>query len=297
MNTNVTVIGGAGFIGSHLVESLIDLGFNVTVIDNLSTGSLSNIDGLPVRLRIFDITGDVNELADLLVESDCVFHLAALTSVQESLENPSIYTKVNVSGTANVLEACRIAKVNRLVFSSTSAVYGNTNHFPTPETAELSPISQYALSKQLGELYCKLYSDLYGIHTTCLRYFNVYGNRTNPKSSYKSVIPVFLEKFKKGEPLPITNDGKQCRDFVHVKDVAAANITAMSQRGLHKIVNIGSGTTISVNEIADIIGGVKIDGGPRLEPKISLADITKATNLFDWKPSVNLVKWIKGQTL
>jgi UDP-glucose 4-epimerase len=297
MNRKVTVIGGAGFIGSHLVKSLVEQGFQVTVIDNLSTGKKSNIKNLSVDLRVYDITGDPKKIATIIKGSECVFHLAALTSVQESLESPTLYNLVNVIGTANVLEACRIAGVNELVFSSTSAVYGNTELFPTNESIPLDPISAYALTKQIGESYCRLYSSIYGIKTTCLRYFNVYGNNTNPNSSYKSVIPIFLEKSKAGDPLPITNDGEQRRDFIHVSDVVKANIASMNSSKYHRVINIGSGENISVNQIAEMVGGKTVNVGFRLEPKISLADATAAKVYLDWEPSVKLEDWIKDQTL
>ena len=292
MNRKVTVIGGAGFIGSHLVKSLVEQGFRVTVIDNLSSGKKSNIKNLSVDLRVYDITGDPKKIATIIKGSECVFHLAALTSVQESFESPTLYNLVNVIGTANVLEACRLAGVTQLVFSSTSAVYGNTALFPTNESAPLDPISAYALTKQIGENYCKLYSSIYGIKTTCLRYFNVYGPNTNPNSSYKSVIPIFLEKSKAGEPLPITNDGEQRRDFVHVSDVVRANIASMDSSKYHRIINIGSGKNISVNEIAKIIGGKTTNVGFRLEPKISLSDISAAKSYLDWEPIVNFESWL-----
>lgn len=307
MNRKVTVIGGAGFIGSHLVKALVEQGFRVTVIDNLSSGKKSNIKNLAVDLRVYDITGDPKKIATIIKGSECVFHLAALTSVQESLESPTLYNLINVLGTSNVLEACRIAGVNELVFSSTSAVYGNTAIFPTNESVPLDPISTYALTKQIGENYCKLYSSIYRIKTTCLRYFNVYGENSNPESSYRSVIPIFLEKAKAGEPLPITNDGEQRRDFIHVSDVVRANIAALHSPAYnalangsdkyHRIINIGSGENISVNQIANVIGGKAVNVGFRLEPKISLADVNAANVYLDWEPSVKLEDWLKDQTL
>jgi UDP-glucose 4-epimerase len=297
MNPKVTVIGGAGFIGSHLVELLLAEGYQVTVIDNLSSGKKSNLKNLKIDLRVYDITDDPQMIASMIKGSECVFHLAALTSVQGSLERPTAYNLVNVIGTANVLEACRLADVKRFVFSSTSAVYGNTESFPTKETVTPEPMSTYALTKLIGEQYCKMYSELYGIHTTCLRYFNVYGDRTNLTSSYRSVIPIFLENSKAGKPLPFTNDGGQSRDFVHVTDVANANLAAIGQKRYHDIINIGSGKSVTVNELMEVIGGECKSIGARLEPRMSLANIARAEAALNWKPSINLLDWIKDQTL
>lgn len=297
MNNKVTVIGGAGFIGSHLVEALLGLGHSVTVIDNLSTGSRLNLKnlGLSIDFRQLDIAEGPTRLASVIKGSSHVFHLAALTSVQESLEDPTPYNIVNVVGTANVLEACRLAKVDRLIFSSTSAVYGNTDQFPTSESVKTDPISVYALTKAIGENYCKYYSEVHGIHTTCLRYFNVYGDRTNPNSSYRSVLPIFIEQTLAGEPLTYTNDGGQSRDFIHVSDVVSANIAAMDQRKYYDVINIGSGKTISINQIMQELGGRRKNIGARLEPRMSLAEISKAEKVLNWKPRVDVLAWIKDQ--
>lgn len=297
MLRKVTVIGGAGFIGSHLVELLIENGFFPIVVDNFSTGKRSNLPPSGVNIRDYDITEDAKRLAGIIKGSECVFHLAALTSVQESLDHPDRYTKVNVVGTANVLEACRLAGVKKLVFSSTSAIYGNTATFPTAETQQPDPISAYALSKLVGETYAKYYSETTEITVTCLRYFNVFGERTNPKSSYRSVIPIFLEQFKNGKPLTITNDGRQQRDFIYVKDVALANLKAMNHTRRFSIINIGSGKTWSVNQIADMISNRRENIGFRLEPKISLADVTKAQSILGWTASTDLEAWIKDQIM
>jgi UDP-glucose 4-epimerase len=295
MLRKVTVIGGAGFIGSHLVELLISEGFFPTVIDNFSTGKKSNLPSTGIDIRDYDITEDPQRIAEMIKGSECVFHLAALTSVQESLDHPDRYTKVNVMGTANVLEACRLAGVKRVVFSSTSAIYGNTSTFPTSETQSPDPISAYALSKLVGETYAKYYAETTDVTSICLRYFNVFGERTNPKSSYRSVIPIFLEQFKNDKPLTITNDGLQQRDFIYVKDVALANLKAMSRTKRFDVINVGSGKTWSVNQIADMISISRENIGFRLEPKISLADVSRAQSVLDWKATTDLEAWIKDQ--
>lgn len=299
MHSKFVVTGGAGFIGSHLVDALVASGHHVVVIDNLSSGSLSNLKNSAIDFHNLDVTDDPQKIAAIIEGSECVFHLAAKTSVQESLDDPQAYSKVNVIGTASILEACRLASVKKFVFSSTSAIYGNTAIFPTLESVKPDPISPYALSKLVGEKYCNLYTSVYGISTAVLRYFNVYGDRVNAKGSYRSVIPIFLEKHSNGEPLPITNDGRQTRDFIHVHDVVAANISAMQK--LHPdspvrfTVNIGSGESVSVNEIANLFNSKMVNVGFRLEPKMSLASIDRAQSILGWKPQVKLIDWLKDR--
>ena len=250
MTQKVTVTGGAGFIGSHLVDLLLQEGYSVTVIDDLSSGKRSNLPKGKVDLRVYDIADDPKKIATIIKGSECVFHLAALTSVQGSLEDPKPYSQVNITGTVNMLEACRLAKVKKFVFSSSSSVYGNTLSTPTSEQIESDPISPYALSKQVGEQYCKLYSHNYGIVTTCLRYF---------------------------------------------KDVARANFLALSSKFLHSVINIGSGKSLSVNQIASMLGGTTESIGFRLEPKVSLANINRADSILSWKPEIDFETWIKSQ--
>ena len=289
------VTGGAGFIGSHVVDELLSKNYEVLVLDNMSTGNLDNISSDKVEVYRADVTGSPQSIAALIKGAECVFHLAAKTSVQESLDEPTPYFLTNSIGTANVLEACRLAEVKKFIYSSTSAVYGNTDQFPTSEETRLAPISPYALSKLMGEQHCQFYSEVYGVSTLCLRYFNVYGTRMNQKSSYRSVIPIFIDQFSKGEPLTITNDGAQARDFVHVEDVARANVAAMRLTGSGQPINIGTGVAISVNSIARMIGGKTQNIGFRLEPKISLASIDRAKRFLDWEPHFDAETWIRGQ--
>lgn len=289
------VTGGAGFIGSHVVDELLSKNYEVLVLDNMSTGNLDNISSDKVEVYRADVTGSPQSIAALIKGAECVFHLAAKTSVQESLDEPTPYFLTNSIGTANMLEACRLAEVKKFIYSSTSAVYGNTDQFPTSEETQLAPISPYALSKLMGEQHCQFYSEVYGVSTLCLRYFNVYGSRMNQKSSYRSVIPIFIDQFSKGEPLTITNDGAQARDFVHVEDVARANVAAMRLTGSGQPINIGTGVAISVNSIARMIGGKTQNIGFRLEPKISLASIDRAKRFLDWEPHFDAETWIRGQ--
>jgi UDP-glucose 4-epimerase len=293
MQTKVTVIGGAGFIGSHLVSLLLANNYQVIVIDDLSTGSLSNLknDLANPNLSCYklDVSKSAIALASLIEGSSHVFHLAAKTSVEESMANAVEYYNANLISTAVVLEAMKRAQINHLIFSSTSAVYGDTQTFPTHEYCEPYPMSPYALSKLMAEKLCEHYTT---ISTVCLRYFNVYGDRPNLTGSYKPVMSVFLEKARAGEPLPIINGGSQSRDFVAVDDVALANFAAMKIKTGHHIFNVGTGLDLSVKDIADRISANQIDAGNRIEPARSLADISKIQMELGWNPVHKFDEWI-----
>ena len=289
MRTIVT--GGAGFIGSNLVDKLIDDGHEVIVIDDLSTGKKENINP---KATFYNI--DISEifLADynLFEEVDTIFHLAAKTTVQESIEDPLTYNDVNVRGTLNILRLASECNVKRLIFSSSSSIYGNSKT-PTSEDYPLNPISPYALNKLIGEQYCKLYSDIYNVDTVCLRYFNVYGDRMN-NEGYKLVFPIFKEQILNKKPLTINNDGKQRRDFIHVDDVVRANILVAERKSDFKgdIYNIGSGISYSINEIADMFGGKKEYGNKVIEPFETLAETAKIDLDLNFQTKKELKTWI-----
>ena len=293
------VTGGAGFIGSHIVDRLVDDGHEVHIIDDLSTGKKENINP---KAKFFkrDLT-DINKLWGYQVDEmfegvDVVFHLACLARVQPSIEEPYLYHDKNVNGLVNVLEACRTHNVKRVVFSSSSSVYGDVEEkdLPTSEFAELNPMSPYAIHKFIGEEYCKLYSKLYDIETVSLRYFNVYGDRQPTEGAYCLVMGVFAQQRLNGKPMTIRGDGEQRRDFTYVGDVVEANM----QVGFDKnplrgaVLNIGNGDNRSVNQIADMIGGDRINVEPVVEPKETLADNRQMMECFDWEPTGNLEKWI-----
>mgnify|MGYP000394964556 CR=1 FL=1 len=227
-NKKVIVTGGAGFIGSHLAEELAESN-EVVVIDNLCTGKLENIKHLIDNEKIVFKKGDIRDLVFLRREfegADYVFHQAALPSVPRSIEDPALTNGVNVNGTLNVLIAAKDCEVKKIVYASSSSIYGDTPILPKKEGMLPNPLSPYAVSKLTGEYYCKAFSVVYGLKTVCLRYFNVYGPRQDPTSQYAAVIPRFITRILDNKPPIIYGDGRQTRDFTYVKDVAIANILA-----------------------------------------------------------------------
>lgn len=286
--TKCIVTGGAGFIGSHVVDLLIDQGYEVHVVDNLSTGLRENINPKAIFHNI-DIQDEYSIIH--LPKVEYVFHLAALARIQPSIQDPIITNLVNVNGTLNLLEYCR-SKGAKIIFSSSSSIYEAVD-LPTEEEDEKDPKNPYALQKWISEQYIRLYSELYNVDYTILRYFNVYGERQIPNGAYAAVIGIFLEQAKKGLPLTITNDGEQRRDFTYVKDVAVANVLAINWP--RNAYNIGAGNNYSVNEIAKAIGGDIVNIGERIgEIKETLADNEKAL-AQGWMPTTNVIDWIKRQ--
>ena len=282
------VTGGAGFIGSHLVDELTKQGVEVIVLDNLSTGKKENINPKAEFIQC-----DLSKDRPLLNGVDTVFHLAATPQVQYSIENPT--DNNNLHSLINILNISKKSGVKRFIFSSSSAVYGNPKYTPIDENHPINPLSPYALHKLIGEQYCKLYSDVYNLDTVCLRYFNVYGDRMPKEGAYKSVISVFKEQYNK-QPLNIVNDGKQKRDFVHVNDIIQANILcALNTNNFNsEIYNVGTGQAYTVNEIADMFGGEKQYGEKRIEPKYSIAENAKIELELNWKSNNDLKNFIKN---
>lgn len=246
----ILVTGGAGFIGSHIVEHYQGRA-ELRVIDNFRTGSRDNLKGLDCELIEGDVC-DRETLRRALKGVDYVFHLAAMVSVPESMANPSACMRMNSEGTATVLEEAAAAGAKKLVLSSTSAIYGESPELPKSEDMKPGPISPYGLSKLDGEFLCAIFSKAGSIKTACLRYFNVFGPRQNPKSAYAAAIPIFLTKALKGEDIPIFGDGTQTRDFVYVKEVAAAN-AFMAESGNEGVYNVGYGESIEVGAMARMI--------------------------------------------
>lgn len=290
------VTGGAGFIGSNLAEAL-SKNHEVTIIDNLSTGRMENIQALIEREDVTFVKGDINDadlLHDLFKGADGIFHQAALPSVQRSVKNPMATHEANVTGTLNVLLAAHDAGVRKIVMASSSSVYGNTPTLPKQEGMIPRPLSPYAVSKIADEYYASVFSDLFGLQTVCLRYFNVFGPRQDPNSQYAAVIPNFIKKILNGQPPVIYGDGKQTRDFTYIKNVVQANIKAM-ESDAQGVFNIACGDRIDLLTLARTIMEVV---GRDLEPiheaprpgdvRDSLADISRAQAAFGYAPQYDL---------
>ncbi|MEI6596727.1 MAG: NAD-dependent epimerase/dehydratase family protein [bacterium] len=287
------VVGGAGFIGSNLVDELINQGYEVTVIDNLLTGKKENINSKAEFIEA-DIR-DLEKIKPIFIGVDYVFHLAALPRIQLSIDDPIKSNDINLNGTLNVLVAARDAKVKRFIYSASSSAYGRQLSLPWVETMPPNPISPYGLQKYVGEVYAKIFYEIYGLPTVCLRYFNIYGKRQPNEGAYCSVISNFLKQKQNGEPLTIVGDGVQTRDFTGVADAVKANIMAAENEkvGHGELINIGRGQPYSVNEVANMIGGPKINIAPRFEVSGSYADNNLAKKLLGWEPTVDLANWIE----
>ena len=295
----ILVTGGAGFIGSHLVDRLLKEEIEVIAFDNLSTGKQSNIEHHMNDKRFIFLKGDIcdRDAVNKAVEGvDAVFHEAALVSVNRSVENPIATNAVNVTGTLNVLKACVDKNVKRLVFASSSSIYGDTETLPKREDMAPNPISPYAVSKLAAENYARAFFKVYGLETVCLRYFNVYGPRQT-SGPYSGVISIFVSNLLNDIRPTIFGDGEQTRDFTNVKDVVEANICALrSGRAVGEVFNVAAGHPISINELVNILR--KIIGKPELEavhiePRVgdikhSYADISKAEELLTYRPKVSL---------
>ena len=257
------VTGGAGFIGGHLCRGLLDAGVEVVVLDNLRTGRLSNLEDLPVRLVRGCIT-DRAAVREAVAGCEAVFHLAALVSVPESMERVHDCVSLNVTGLLTVLEEAAAAGARKLVLSSSAAIYGDDPEVPKREDMRPAPKSPYAITKLDGEYYCALFTATGRLETACLRYFNVFGPRQDPRSAYAAAVPIFIRRALAGQPVTIYGDGGQTRDFVFVKDVVSANIFAARTRGLSGVFNVGYGGSVTIRELAERIVA-QTGGSSRIE--------------------------------
>jgi len=291
--SKILVTGGAGFIGSNLVDALIERGDEVIIIDNLATGKKENINP-QAKFHQVDIR-DLEKIKPLFEGIDYVFHLAALSNIQFSIDSPVESHDVNLNGTVNVLVSAREAKVKRVIYSASSSAYGLQDKLPWREDMAPKVLSPYSVQKYVGELYCRSFNLVYGLETVCLRYFNVYGKRQRLEGAYAPVMGIFIRQRLAGEPMVIYGDGGQTRDFTSVIDVVKANILAMKSRkvGKGEVINIGRGKSYSVNELAKMVGGLVKILPPRIEVRNSLADNRLAKELLDWEPTVDLPEWIE----
>lgn len=286
------VTGGAGFIGSHLVDRLLADGCSVTVIDNFSTGRPQNLAHIDRRAPLCVIEADVAEPSSIhgcFDGIDQVFHLAALADIVPSIERPSDYFRANVIGTENVLEAARGAGVKKLVYAASSSCYGLPEKTPTPETAEIRPQYPYALTKRLGEELVLHWGRVYGLPVVSTRFFNVYGPRSRTSGTYGAVFGVFLAQKLHGKPYTVVGDGRQTRDFTYVTDVVDALVRAARSDVRDEVFNVGSGNTYSVNRLVELLGGPVTHVPKRPgEPDCTFADISKIRRVLGWEPAVDL---------
>jgi len=304
------VTGGAGFIGSHIVEELVKKGKRVRVIDNLSTGKRENLERLMDKIEF--IEGDLRDpeaTAKAAKGSDFILHQAAIPSVPRSVKDPIGSTENNLNGTLHLLMAARDAKVKRVVYASSSSVYGDSPILPKKEDFLPVPLSPYAASKLAGEYYCRVFHEVYGLETVCLRYFNVFGPRQDPLSPYAAVIPKFISLALAEKPLVVYGDGEQSRDFSFVADVVEANLLACRARDIAgEQFNVGSGEQTSLNQLVQMLKGI-IDADLKIEyteplpgdVKHSLAGIEKAKKRMGFEPTIpfgeglrRTVEWFKS---
>ncbi|MBT4435395.1 SDR family oxidoreductase [bacterium] len=295
LKKKVIVTGGAGFIGSHLVDALLLKGFEIIVLDNFSTGRPQNLKHILDKIELIECDiSKPGKWEKLFKNTDYVFHLAALADIVPSIENPNDYYQSNVNGTFNILEACRKNKIKKIIYSASSSCYGIPDKFPTIESAEIRPQYPYALTKNLGEQLIMHWSQLYNLSAVSLRFFNVYGPRSRTSGTYGAVFGVFLAQKIAGKPFTVVGDGTQTRDFTFVSDIISAVIAAAESSLISEIINIGSDNTYSINKLTDLLEGevVYIPKRPG-EPDCTWADISKAKTLLSWEPKVSLEEGVK----
>ena len=290
------VTGGAGFIGSHIVDRLVELGHEVVVIDNERAESNDRFYWRSDTINYAIDIRDYEKTKELYYGVDYVFHLAAESRIQPAILDPVESVSINCVGTATVLQFAREANVKKVIYSSTSSGYG-FNPYPNVETQPDDCLNPYSVSKVAGEKLCKMYNDLFGLKTIIFRYFNVYGERSPIRGQYAPVIGIFLRQKNAGEPLTIVGDGEQRRDFTHVFDVVQANILAatkdVSEECYGQMYNVGNSINYSINEIADAISKNQINIPPRIgEARTTLANNSKLKETFGWEPKINLKEWI-----
>lgn len=308
------VTGGAGFIGSNIVKELVRRNDRIRIIDNLSTGKLENIEDYLKNIEfIKEDIRDFSACQKAVRGVNYVLHQAALPSVKRSIDDILSSNSTNIDGTLNILEAAKREGVKKVVFASSSSVYGNTDTLPKTESMEANPLSPYAVEKYTGEQYCKIFHEIYGLRTVCLRYFNVFGPGQDPASEYSAVIPKFIYSMLKKQPPVIYGDGYQSRDFTYVENVVEANLLAChSQKvGRGEVINIGGGNRTTLNQLVSYLseiigydGSVLYEKARKGDVLHSLADITSAQSLLNYNVKVKMkeglnrtVEWFRGKRL
>ena len=300
-STRAIVTGGAGFIGSNIVDSLVDMGWEVTVIDNESTDAHEQFYyNDKAEYWDYDIC-DYNKIEPLFRGVDYVFHLAAEARIQPAIENPILAVQTNTLGTCSVLQAARVNNVKRVVYSSTSSAYG-FNDIPSVETMRKQCLNPYSVSKTSGEELCEMYYNLFGLETVMFRYFNVYGERQPTRGQYAPVIGLFQRQYEASEPMTIVGDGLQRRDFTHVSDVVDANLKAAlsgNEKVLGELFNIGTGKNYNIHDLVKLFVDEPVEEEDFIyiperigEVRESLSDCRKAKDLLEWEPVINLEDWI-----
>jgi UDP-glucose 4-epimerase len=289
------VTGGAGFIGSHLVDQLLNIGHEVIVLDNFSTGRRENLEHVQNKINLVEcdlaIKGD---WVKYFKGVDWVFHLAALADIVPSIQKPEAYFNVNVNGTYNVIEASKHSGVKKVIYAASSSCYGIPDNYPTSETANIQPQYPYALTKRIGEELVLHWAQVYQLPAVSCRFFNVYGTRSRTSGTYGAVFGVFLAQKLAKKPMTIVGDGTQTRDFTYVTDVANALVTAANSDKIGEIYNIGSGKTVSINKLVELLDGEKLNIPKRPgEPDCTFADISKIKSHLNWAPKVSIEEGVK----
>lgn len=297
--SKIIVTGGAGFIGSHLVDALVLENHQVLVIDNFSTGSIKNLTESRTKIKILKLslsTGILKKIPEILKGTDYIFHLAALPRIERSIDDPVGTHRANVEGTLVALELARQLKVKKFIFTSSSSVYGIQKHLPLSESLQPNPQNTYAYQKLMGEYYCRVYSQTYGLEIIVFRLFNVYGPRMFSKGSYKLVFTKWLEQIKNNKPLTIYGKGDQTRDFTYISDAIRGLILGITTRlkSLYEIINLGRGQQMSIRDLAKLFKSAILLLPPRpYEEKFKQANINKAKVLLGWEPDTSIDEGVK----
>jgi UDP-glucose 4-epimerase len=289
------VTGGAGFVGSHLVEELLSMGHEIIVLDNFSTGRKENLEHVSEKIKLIECDLSIKgEWIQEFENTDWVFHLASLADIVPSIQNPEGYFRSNVDATFYVLEAARHSNVKRFIYSASSSCYGIPDSYPTSEKSDIKPQYPYALAKRMGEELVEHWAQLYSLPAISLRFFNVYGTRSRTSGTYGAVFGVFLAQKLANKPYTVVGDGQQTRDFTYVTDIISALITSAKSDKTNKVYNVGSDTTVSINKIVELLGGKKINIPKRPgEPDCTFADISKIKKDLGWFPTISIEEGIK----